>query len=203
MNIKGVSFGNQDFNALIAEPPATSPMAAAGMYEAEPDTFEKSGTGKTIAKTVIGLGVLAGALALLRGKTEALSKIDLEAGLKAQEGIWAKTKFVAAKAGQAVLDGAKHVQAIFSKKAKLEIVDKKLAKATSELDAAKTAQESAQKALNEAADDAKESAQKALEAANERLKAANAAVEDLTAQKTKLSAPAEAAAAEAPEAPAE
>ena len=115
MNVNSVSFGAQDFNALIAEPPANSVMASTGMLESKPDSFKKSGsTGGKILKTAIGLGVIAGGLALLRGKV--LNEIVLD-GIKNQTGFMAKAKYGVAKAGQMVIDGWKYLTSFFTKKA--------------------------------------------------------------------------------------
>jgi len=188
MNINSVSFGNQDFNALVAEPPTSGQIAAAGMYEEKPDSFEKSSSG-TVAKTVIGLGVAAAVLAALRGKVGTFSKIDLEGGLKAQEGITAKAKYVVAKAGQAVIDAAKKVQGLFSKKAKLENVNNKI----TELNAQKTSADDALKAANEklakATDDAaKAEAQKAVDEAQAKVKDIETKLTNLNNKKTDLEA---------------
>ena len=103
MNVNSVSFKAQDFNSYIAEDPkyTSTPTAAASSIKS--DTYEKSGSvGKTIAKTVVGLGVLATTLGLLRGKVETFQKIDLSKGMAGQEGIMGKAKFIIAKSGEFV-----------------------------------------------------------------------------------------------------
>lgn len=119
MNINSVtSFKGTDFNSLIAEPPASSlnPIAANPL---EPDSYEKQGssTGKKIAKTIVGLGVIAATLGILRGKF--LKDVELTKGFSGQTGFWGKTKFVIAKAGEFVNEYASKawnkVKSIFGK----------------------------------------------------------------------------------------
>ena len=113
--ISSVSFGSESFENLVAKEPAnastsTKPSAASGMYD--DDRFERSGSSftKKAVITVGALAVIAGALALLRGKVETLKNIDVVNGaMKDQEGFTAKAKFVIAKAGQKVIDWSKAV----------------------------------------------------------------------------------------------
>lgn len=188
MQINRVSFGNQELNDLIAQPPATSvgAMAAAGMYESEPDSFQRSSTGKKIATTVAVVGLAAGALALLRGKV--LKDVNIDAGMKAQEGVTAKAKYVVAKAGQSVIDGAKAVKALFSKKAKLDLAEGKLTKAQSEKSAAEKALAEAKEALSKAADDAKETAQAKVTEAQNKLNGINEKISNLEKNVTDIKA---------------
>ena len=103
MSINNItSFKAQDFNTLIAEAPANSaaPIAARPI---EPDTYEKSegSAGKTIAKTLIGAGILAATLGLLRGKVQCFKDIDLTKGT-ADLNFSGKMKYYVAKAGDFV-----------------------------------------------------------------------------------------------------
>ncbi|MBQ2870262.1 hypothetical protein IJE86_01020 [bacterium] len=114
MNVNSVSFGGQKFMELIDSPPTNSTVAAASLNESQPDSFKKSGsTGGKILKTALVLGGIAGGLALLRGKVNAF-KMDLN-GIGNQTGVWAKTKYVIAKAGQSVIDGWNYVAKLFKK----------------------------------------------------------------------------------------
>lgn len=117
MSINGVSFQAQDLQTLINQKPTPgATIAATNIYNTEPDSFQKSesSTGKKIAKTLLIGAAIAGGLAALRGKTEMFSKIDLEAGIKSQEGILNKSKYAIAKAGQAVIDSYNSVKKILT-----------------------------------------------------------------------------------------
>lgn len=165
MNVNGVSFGSQDFNTLIAQPPASSPMAAAGMYYDEPDTFENSSSsfGKKVA---IGIGIaaaVAGGLALLRGKVSTFKDIDLSSGIKNQDSFMGKVKYGIAKAGQTVIDGCKYVQSLWSKDVKRELALAKKAKIENEIKAQNKVLDGLNEQLANAADDAKKGIQSQIE----------------------------------------
>lgn len=112
--INGVSFGAQDLNSLIAEPPANArakTSAAAGITDPINDRFEKSGSkGKKVLKTVVSLAIIAAALAALRSKVGGLKTINLDTGLGEQKGVMAKGKYIIAKAGQYVIDGFNYIK---------------------------------------------------------------------------------------------
>ena len=70
--INGVSFGAQDLNSLIAEPPANArakTSAAAGITDPINDRFEKSGSkGKKVLKTVHRRQYLGKSLETIKGE---------------------------------------------------------------------------------------------------------------------------------------
>ena len=104
MSINGVtSFRANNLETLMAEPPA-NPASVIASHSMEPDKYEKSesSAGKTVAKSLIGLGVVAATLGLLRGKVEMFQKIDLTKGMSGQDGFLAKTNYCVAKAGDFV-----------------------------------------------------------------------------------------------------
>lgn len=121
--INKVSFGSKDFNALLAEPPASAranTVAAANVYDTASDSFEKkkSFTGKVVGAAV-KIGLVAAGLALLRGKIGAFKNVDLTNGIKGQEGILGKAKFAIAKAGDVCINAFKAI------KAKIPFIGKK------------------------------------------------------------------------------
>lgn len=123
--INNVSFGAQDFKSLISEPPANARAATAAAASVYPnDTYEKKGSlGGKIVKLTAGAAIIAGTLALLRGKVGSFKNVDLSTGIKAQGGIIAKAKYGIAKAGQAIIDGFMAV------KSKIPFLSKKTADA--------------------------------------------------------------------------
>lgn len=172
MNVNSISFGNQDFNSLIAQPPASSSMAAANMYYDEPDTFESSSSsfGKKAAIALGATVAVAATLALLRGKVGAFKDIDLSSGIKNQDGFMGKVKYGVAKAGQTVIDGCQHVRAVWSKEVKKDLLEKKKDKLTREITEQENVVTSLDKKLSEAAEDAKAGIQKEIDDAKEILK---------------------------------
>ncbi len=101
MSINSItSFRANNLEAAMAELPANVNTVIASR-SIEPDTYEKSESscGKTIAKSLIGIGIVAATLGLLRGKVEMFKKIDLTKGMSGQEGILAKANYCVAKAG--------------------------------------------------------------------------------------------------------
>ena len=110
--ISSVSFGSETVESLVGKEPtytAGKPAAASRVYD--DDRFEKSSSsvGKTIGGIVITAAVVAGALALLRGKVQTFKDVDLTKTMKDQEKFTGKVKFAVAKAGEAVINAGKYV----------------------------------------------------------------------------------------------
>ena len=110
--ISSVSFGSETVESLVGKEPTYSagkPSAASRVYD--DDRFERSSgsAGKTVGKVVIAAAVVAGALALLRGKVQTFKDVDLTKTMKDQEKFTGKVKFAVAKAGEAVINAGKYV----------------------------------------------------------------------------------------------
>ena len=113
MNVNAVSFGN-NFENLVAQPPANSAEAMAAATVMENDSYEgkKMSTGKKVA---IGAGIVAAVaatLALLRGKVGAIKNIDLT---QKADGFMGKVKYGIAWAGQKVIDGYNAAKGLVTK----------------------------------------------------------------------------------------
>ncbi len=184
--INGVSFGN-DINALIAAQPSnsTAPQDAIGAYcmHDECDKAEFSQSSNKGVKTIATLAVIAAALGLARGKMGAIKEIDLSKSLKDTEGFMGKVKWVIAQGGEGVIKAAKHTKALFSKSAKLELKNEKMAALEKKIASATDDLTAKQKAVNELAPDATAEVKKLAEDAKT---TAQKTLDDLNAKKTKL-----------------